>query len=149
MKFFKKIGLETGYNALGGFNKFLMVLMWLLPIILGDVLKGNLMAAILFFIPFIILILRNLKMKKINYIIEVSILQLIISPFIFLLIIYKVYETWTGAGKKAAATAKVNYAEVSWSGNRIYDDNRARELGYSNVQEAINDGMAYNGVKIF
>lgn len=149
MKFFKKIGLETGYNVLDGFNKFLMILMWLLPIVLGDVLKGNVMAAVLFLIPFLILIIRNLKMKKINYIISISILQLIISPFIFLMLIYKVYEIWTGAGKKATATAKVNYAEMSWAGNRAYDNNRAIQLGYLSVEEAIKDGMAYDGTKIF
>lgn len=149
MKFIKKMCLETGYNPFSTFNSILNSFWLLGAAYLADPIRG-IPLFITGIVLFLLFIVRNcIKMKKIKYIIPITLIQLPYSLLIFFILVYKIYKMFQGNYQKANSISKINWAEKSWSGNRAYDDNRAMQLGYSNVQDAIEHGIAYDGTEIF
>lgn len=105
-KLAQKIYNETGYNGLSGFNKLLMLAMYILPLGVTMMQSGgglvrndsqtNGTMLILFLIPLAILIIRNLKAKKPAYIIGLTLLQAFCSLILLFVIIFKFIFRSTG-----------------------------------------------------
>lgn len=102
-KFAQKVYNETGYNALEKTNKFLMGFMFVLPIVVALIMGSNPNNAIIilcFLIPFVVLVVRNLKAKSVSNIIILTVLQTIGGLFIILFGILKIVLSVVGLGGK-------------------------------------------------
>jgi|GEM_PF-5944911 len=105
-KFAQTVYNQTGYNALSGFNKLLMLAMYILPLGVTMMQSGgglvrndaqtNGTMLILFLIPLAILIIRNLKAKSPVYIVGLTLLQVLCGLILLFVIIFKFFFRSTG-----------------------------------------------------
>lgn len=105
-KFAQTVYNQTGYNALSGFNKLLMLAMYILPLGVTMVQSGgglvrndsqtNGTMLILFLIPLAILIFKNLKAKNPAYVIGLTLLQAFCGLILLFVIIFKFIFRSTG-----------------------------------------------------
>lgn len=138
MKFFKKVCLETGYDPFDDFNRGFIIACYVFLMLFPP-------AALIF--P-VILIIRNLKLKKIKYMILFLALQLVLGIPLTLLWFYQIYERTQGNGTNKRMERQV-WSQIAWSGDKSTDDERAKSFGYASVADAIENGIDYNGNKIF
>lgn len=138
MKFFKKVALTTGYNAFDDFNRGFLIAFYAFLLLFPPI-------ALIF--P-IILIVRNLKLKKIKYMILFLPLQLVLGIPLCFLWFYQVYERMQGNETNKKMESKV-WSQIAWQGDKSTDDERAKSFGYASVADAIENGVDYNGNKIF
>lgn len=90
---------QTGYNGLSGFNKILMLALYILPLGVTMMQSGgglvrndsqtNGTMLLLFLVPLAILIFRNLKAKSPAYIIGLTLLQVLCGLILIFVIVFK------------------------------------------------------------
>jgi hypothetical protein len=156
LKYFRWIEETTGYYPLNGINIVLLVASIGLPVV--NAIRVNeqvpsFLDLILFLIPCAILVVMNLKIKNPLHIVFVSLLQIIFSLIIIIVLIASLAFASILGGGSSQTTANnrtnKNWSDgtnQSWSGHE-YDNQRANELGFNTVQEAIDAGYAYDGTR--
>lgn len=142
MKYFKKIGLRTGYDVFNWISLILMSAIYILPFIFVKNYKtpfAILSAALLL----IAIVIRNQRAGGIGTIAFITLIQLVLGVLGIVILIVKLVLELTGKAPKA------DYAAQCWAGERRYDDDRAREYGYKSVDDAIEAGVMFDGTKLW
>lgn len=127
---------QTGYNGLSGFNKLLMLALYILPLGVTMMQSGgglvrndsqtNGTMLILFLIPLAVLIFRNLKAKNPAYIIGLTLLQALCGLILFFVIVFKFFFRSTGKSF-GIDTNTINQMHQSQANQRQRDEIEAQE----------------------
>jgi uncharacterized membrane protein YhaH (DUF805 family) len=119
----------------------------------------SILVIVLFLIPVISLVVRNLKIQSPLHIVLVSIIQVVLGFIIALGValvasLFLLFAMLGAEPRKNSNGRKsrqdddyISPAAQSWMGKE-YDVNRANELGFNTVEEAIESGFTYDGRRV-
>lgn len=161
-KYFRSIEAKTGYNPVDKINLILCGSTVIAPFIGAAIQQKegtSILVIVLFLIPVISLVVRNLKIQSPLHIVLVSIIQVVLGFIIALgvALVASLFLLFAMLGAEPSKNSNgrksrrdddyISPAAQSWMGKE-YDVNRANELGFNTVEEAIESGFTYDGRRV-